>query len=120
MTCLDHVCLTQDLERIAEADELFDAVLTGSVDQEKNVARKVAAAAAAMDSSEEKPKSMTVKSQKGGAVKRKLSLYIGNFPWVRFNSHSIIDDLIFLSVTNVCSSSGHLTETLCAWLKDLE
>lgn len=80
MTLLDYIYLTQDLDRIAEADELFDAVLTGSVDQEKNVGKKVAAS---KDTSN-KPYPTTVKSQKGGTVKRKLSLYIGNFPWVGF------------------------------------
>lgn len=70
------------MDRIAEADELFDAVLTGSVNQEKNVAKKMA-----IDkdtSKEEKPKWTPVKNLKGGTVKRKLSLYIGNFPWVCF------------------------------------
>ncbi|XP_011608473.1 cleavage and polyadenylation specificity factor subunit 7 isoform X1 [Takifugu rubripes] len=69
----------QDLDRIAEADELFDAVLTGSVDQEKNVAKKMAAAKD--PSNKDKPKPATVKIQMGGTAKRKLSLYIGNFPW---------------------------------------
>lgn len=82
MTMLDCIYLTQDLDRIAEADELFDAVLTGSVDQEKNVAKKVAGAKD--PSNNDKPKPSTVKMQKGGTAKRKLSLYIGNFPWVCF------------------------------------
>lgn len=82
MTLLDYIYLTQDLDRIAEADELFDAVLTGSVDQEKNVAKKVAASKDTTN--KDKPYPTTVKSQKGGTVKRKLSLYIGNFPWVGF------------------------------------
>lgn len=70
------------MDRIAEADELFDAVLTGSVNQEKNVAKKIAIAKDT--SKEEKPKRAPVKYLKGGTVKRKLSLYIGNFPWVCF------------------------------------
>lgn len=82
MTMLDYIYLAQDLDRIAEADELFDAVLTGSVDQEKNVAKKVAAAKD--PSNKDKLKPSTVKIQKGGTAKRKLSLYIGNFPWVCF------------------------------------
>lgn len=86
ITTLDYIYLTQDLDRIAEADELFDAVLTGSVDQEKNVAKKVAAAKDT--SNKDKPKPSTVKMQKGGTAKRKLSLYIGNFPWVCFIIHS--------------------------------
>lgn len=82
MILLDYIYPTQELDRIAEADELFDAVLTGSVNQEKNVAKKMA-----IDkdtSKEEKPKWTPVKNLKGGTVKRKLSLYIGNFPWVCF------------------------------------
>ncbi|XP_071344723.1 cleavage and polyadenylation specificity factor subunit 7-like [Trachinotus anak] len=69
----------EDLNRIAEANELFDAVLTGSVDQEKKITTKV-------PTSKEKPAkeeaiSTAVKTQKGGNSLRKLSLYIGNFPW---------------------------------------
>lgn len=82
MTLLDYIYRTQDLDRIAEADELFDAVLTGSVNQEKNAAKKMAIAKDA--SKEAKPKRTPVKNLKGGTVKRKLSLYIGNFPWVCF------------------------------------
>lgn len=82
MTLLDYICPTQDLDRIAEADELFDAVLTGSVNQEKNVTKKMAIGKDT--SKEEKPKWTPVKNLKGGTVKRKLSLYIGNFPWVCF------------------------------------
>lgn len=80
MVLLDYIYPTQELDRIAEADELFDAVLTGSVNQEKNVAKKKT-----FDkdtSKEEKPRWTPVKNLKGGTVKRKLSLYIGNFPWV--------------------------------------
>lgn len=82
MALLDCIYLTQDLDRIAEADELFDAVLTGSVDRERNGAKK--AAAAKDTSNKDKAKLTNVKIQKGAAVKRKLSLYIGNFPWVCF------------------------------------
>lgn len=65
---------TQDLDRIAEANELFDAVLTGSVDQDKKVATNVA-------ETKEETQS-TVKSPNGGNSLRRLSLYVGNFPWV--------------------------------------
>ncbi|XP_018541747.1 cleavage and polyadenylation specificity factor subunit 7 [Lates calcarifer] len=69
----------EDLDRIAEANELFDAVLTGSVDQEKKGVTNV-------PPSEESPakveaQSTAVKSQTGGNSLRKLSLYVGNFPW---------------------------------------
>lgn len=86
LTLLDYIFSIQDLDRITEADELFDAVLTGSVDQEQNVAKKLAAAKVA--SNEGKPKPATVKGEKGATVKRKLSLYIGNFPWVCFITQS--------------------------------
>lgn len=80
MTLLDCICPTQDWHRIAEADELYDAVLTGSVNQERNAAKKMAIAEDT--SKEEEPERSPVKSLMGG--KRRLSLYIGNFPWVCF------------------------------------
>nr|XP_020464105.1 cleavage and polyadenylation specificity factor subunit 7 isoform X2 [Monopterus albus] len=69
----------EDLDRIAEANELFDAVLTGSVDRDKEVTTNVS-------SSKETPakveaKSTAGKPPKGGHSLRKLSLYIGNFSW---------------------------------------
>lgn len=74
----------QDLDRLAEANELFDAVLTGSVDQDKkdtaNVLPPIEAPA------KEEPNPTTVKTVKGGNSLRRLSLYIGNFSWVS-NTH---------------------------------
>lgn len=71
---------TQDLDRIAEANELFDAVLTGSVNQEdKKVTTNVVPLKETPDKEEAKS---PVKSQKGGSSLRRLALYIGNFPWV--------------------------------------
>uniref|UniRef100_UPI0037E94D15 cleavage and polyadenylation specificity factor subunit 7-like n=1 Tax=Semicossyphus pulcher TaxID=241346 RepID=UPI0037E94D15 len=73
----DLVQNDEDLDRIAEANELYDAVLTGSVD--KKVTTNV------VSPKEEPPqkedKSAKVKSSKGVNSLRKLSLYIGNFPW---------------------------------------
>ncbi|XP_029315515.1 cleavage and polyadenylation specificity factor subunit 7-like [Cottoperca gobio] len=69
----------EDLDRIAEANELFDAVLTGSVDQEKKVTTN--AEPPNKTPSKEESRSTTVKSQKGGNPLRRLALYIGNFPW---------------------------------------
>ncbi|XP_072236780.1 cleavage and polyadenylation specificity factor subunit 7-like isoform X3 [Leuresthes tenuis] len=64
----------EDLEKIAEANELFDAVLTGSVNQEKtSTCNEVPA--------KEDNKSIDEKTQKGGNALKRLSLYIGNFPW---------------------------------------
>nr|XP_046244524.1 cleavage and polyadenylation specificity factor subunit 7-like [Scatophagus argus] len=68
-----------DLDRIAETNELFDAVLTGSVDQDKKVSTN---AVPPKDSPVKvKAESTTEKSKPGGNLLRKLSLYIGNFPW---------------------------------------
>ncbi|XP_029353906.1 cleavage and polyadenylation specificity factor subunit 7-like isoform X2 [Echeneis naucrates] len=69
----------EDLNRIAEANELFDAVLTGSVDQEKKVTVKTSSPKET--SVKEEAKSAALKSPKGGNSLKKLSLYIGNFPW---------------------------------------
>ncbi|KAG7244338.1 hypothetical protein INR49_004038, partial [Caranx melampygus] len=69
----------EDLSRIAEANELFDAVLTGSVDREKKVTTKVAPPKETVAKGE--ANSPAGKTQKGGNPLRKLSLYIGNFPW---------------------------------------
>lgn len=67
------------MDRIAEANELFDAVLTGSVDQDK----KGGSVPLPTNSSvKEKANSITAKKQATGNPMRKLSLYIGNFPWV--------------------------------------
>lgn len=69
----------EDLDRIAEANELFDAVLTGSVNQDKKIVPNVTPSKKAP--AKEENKSTKVKTQKGGNLLRKLSLYIGNFPW---------------------------------------
>lgn len=71
---------TQDLDKIAEANELFDAVLTGTVDREKETTTKVASSIDG--SAKEKEKSADARREKPEKSQRKLSLYIGNFPWV--------------------------------------
>ncbi|XP_069553720.1 cleavage and polyadenylation specificity factor subunit 7-like isoform X2 [Brachyistius frenatus] len=72
----------EDLDRIAEANELFDAVLTGSVNQDKNIAAAAAAVAPVKKlPAEEEAKSTEVKTPKEGNSMRRLSLYVGNFPW---------------------------------------
>lgn len=70
----------QDLDKIAEANELFDAVLTGSVNQDKRITTKKAHFMKAP--SEEDGKSVDEYTQKGGSSLKKLAVYIGNFPWV--------------------------------------
>lgn len=71
---------SQELDRIAEANELFDAVITGSVNQEKYVANKESSP---KETSTKKPdKSTKGKTAKGRKYLRRLSVYVGHFPWV--------------------------------------
>ncbi|XP_062271624.1 cleavage and polyadenylation specificity factor subunit 7-like isoform X2 [Scomber scombrus] len=71
----------EDLDRIAEANELFDAVLTGSVDQDKKVSRNVVPPPSKETPGKETDKQEEMKTPKGGNSSKRLSLYIGNFPW---------------------------------------
>ncbi|XP_067444039.1 cleavage and polyadenylation specificity factor subunit 7-like isoform X1 [Thunnus thynnus] len=71
----------EDLDRIAEANELFDAVLTGSVNLERKVTTNVTPPHGKEMPAKEEDKQETVKTPKGGNSLRRLSLYIGNFPW---------------------------------------
>ncbi|KAL3993036.1 lymphoid enhancer-binding factor 1 [Sarotherodon galilaeus] len=68
----------EDLDRIAEANELFDAVLTGSVNQDKNVATK---SLRKETSAKEEDKSTGANTPKGPNYLRRLSVYVGHFPW---------------------------------------
>lgn len=68
-----------DLDRIAEANELFDAVLTGSVNQDKNVATKESLRK--KTSAKEEDKSTAANTPKGANYLRRLSVYVGHFPW---------------------------------------
>ncbi|KAK2920140.1 hypothetical protein Q8A73_002344 [Channa argus] len=69
----------EDLERIAEANELFDAVLTGSVNQDKKVTTNVRPPKETP--LKEEAHSSAVKTEKGAHSLRRLSLYVGNFSW---------------------------------------
>ncbi|XP_053173062.1 cleavage and polyadenylation specificity factor subunit 7-like isoform X1 [Scomber japonicus] len=71
----------EDLDRIAEANELFDAVLTGSVDQDKTVSRNVVPPPSKETPAKEMDKQEEMKTPKEGNSSKRLSLYIGNFPW---------------------------------------
>lgn len=71
---------SQDLDRIAEANELFDAVLTGSVNQDKNVATKESLCKET--SAKEEDKSTEANTPKRANYLRRLSVYVGHFPWV--------------------------------------
>lgn len=96
--------LTQDLDRIAEANELFDAVLTGSVDRDKKATKN---ATIPMDApAKERVKSTAGKSEIGGSSMRKLSLYVGNFPWVRIILTVVITFFVTLQ-SNFCCFVRH-------------
>lgn len=83
---------TQDLDRIAEANELYDAVLTGSVDRDKKVTTNVPQN---KTPTKDEAKPTTLKSQQGRHSLRRLALYVGNFPWVS-NSLSVLMLITFL------------------------
>ncbi|CAB1419740.1 unnamed protein product [Pleuronectes platessa] len=68
----------EDLDRIAEANELYDAVLTGSVDQYQSVNKSIAPEE---NSVKEEAQLTDGQTQKGGNSEKRLSLYFGNFPW---------------------------------------
>lgn len=91
--CVDFFYPSQELDRIAEANELFDAVLTGAVNQDKKVTTIVTPPRDA--SAEDNAKSTTENSKKAGNSLRKLSLYIGNFPWVSTTPLCVNDDFMF-------------------------
>ncbi|CAN9507121.1 unnamed protein product [Ophioblennius macclurei] len=67
----------EDLAKLAEANELFDDVLTGSVSKEK--AANVERSKETPDKDEDVPKQVLMHAV--GNSQRKLSLYIGNFSW---------------------------------------
>lgn len=67
----------EDLVRLAEANELFDDVLTGSVNQEK--AGNAERSKETPEKDENEPKQVV--PQATASSQRKLSLYIGNFSW---------------------------------------
>ncbi|KAF6722692.1 Cleavage and polyadenylation specificity factor subunit 7 [Oryzias melastigma] len=67
----------EDLDKIAEANELFDAVLTGSVNQDNTTFTKEDATKQAQTKNED----TSVEKAAQGNSKRRLAIYIGNFPW---------------------------------------
>ncbi|KAM4744195.1 cleavage and polyadenylation specificity factor subunit 7-like [Anableps anableps] len=80
----DHVDLysdlypsDEDLDKISEANELFDDVLTGTVDKDKTVSSKAASTKKAPEEGE----TIDEKKHKKQKTDRKLSIYVGNFPW---------------------------------------
>lgn len=74
-----HFIPTQDLDKISEANELFDAVLTGTVDKDKKGSSKAASANKASGEEENTDE----KTHKKERPVRRMSIYVGNFPWVR-------------------------------------
>lgn len=107
---------TQDLDRIAEANELFDAVLTGSVDRDKKVSTNVAPTQSKETPAKEKDNQESMKTQKGGNTLKRLSLYIGNFPWV---SHTcllwVIIHFLLLCLVQFLFFSPHSQIEQCTW-----
>lgn len=89
---------SQDLDKIAEANELFDAVLTGSVNQDKNTTTTPNVPPPKMLSATETCKS--TETQKGVNSLRRLSIYIGNFPWV--------SDIFSILLTSHVANCFHL------------
>uniref|UniRef100_A0A096M939 Cleavage and polyadenylation specific factor 7 n=1 Tax=Poecilia formosa TaxID=48698 RepID=A0A096M939_POEFO len=80
----DHVDLysdlypsDEDLDKISEANELFDAVLTGTVDKDKKVSSKTASTKKASEDGDTTEEKKHTKQK----MTRKLSIYVGNFPW---------------------------------------
>ncbi|XP_015257458.1 PREDICTED: cleavage and polyadenylation specificity factor subunit 7 [Cyprinodon variegatus] len=68
----------EDLDKVTEANELFDAVLTGTVDEDKKVSSKPVSTKKAFGEEED----ITDKTaQNEGKRARNLSIYVGNFPW---------------------------------------
>lgn len=67
------------MDKVTEANELFDAVLTGTVDEDKKVSSKPVSTKKAFGEEED----ITDKTaQNEGKRARNLSIYVGNFPWV--------------------------------------
>ncbi|KAF7664621.1 hypothetical protein LDENG_00171470, partial [Lucifuga dentata] len=71
-----------DFDKSAEANELYDAVLTGSVNQEdKKVSSKSVLFPGKEPPANKESNKSAPKTLKGGNSLKKLSLYIGNFSW---------------------------------------
>lgn len=67
----------EDLDKISEANDLFDAVLTGTVDKDKKGSSKAASAKKASGEEENTDE----KTHKKERPVRRMSIYVGNFPW---------------------------------------
>lgn len=89
----------------ADPNDLYDAVVTGSVDQ-----RRMSGGEARTHNKDlgknDNPKPLITYNYSGGQAKR-LSVYVGNFSWVSlevlFNSFSLDNFDIFTSFRNVPS-----------------
>uniref|UniRef100_A0A146YP52 Cleavage and polyadenylation specificity factor subunit 6 n=1 Tax=Fundulus heteroclitus TaxID=8078 RepID=A0A146YP52_FUNHE len=66
-----------DLDKTSEANELYDAVLTGTVDKDKKASSKVVS----RKNASEEGTTAEEQTQKEGKRARRLSIYVGNFPW---------------------------------------
>lgn len=91
---------TQDFDTIAEANELYDAVLTGSVDRDKKGSTN--AGSPNKTPTQEEANSTTEKCPDKGNPQRRLAIYIGNFPWVS-NTLSVYFNHISIVLSNIVS-----------------
>lgn len=67
------------------ANELFDAVLSGSMDKDKKAVTQVAPSKAGpteLTQSKKNTKLGVPNKEPSGKPGRKVSVYVGNFPWV--------------------------------------
>ncbi|XP_075877857.1 cleavage and polyadenylation specificity factor subunit 7-like isoform X2 [Nelusetta ayraudi] len=88
---VDDVDIYTDLSHNDDelANELFDAVLSGSMDESKKAITEVVpskvtpikAAPTKLTQSKEKAEPCVAKKNTSGNSARKLSIYVGNFPW---------------------------------------
>ncbi|XP_029904005.1 cleavage and polyadenylation specificity factor subunit 7-like [Myripristis murdjan] len=70
-----------DFDKTAEASDLYDAVLTGSVDQVKEVPSKVVTSLSKDTAAKEESIASTLISSNEVKSLKKHALYVGNFPW---------------------------------------
>ncbi|KAM3877040.1 cleavage and polyadenylation specificity factor subunit 7-like [Diretmus argenteus] len=71
----------EDFDKTDEASDLYDAVLTGSVNRMKKMHSIVVVPDCKEIPAEEQSKPPVADTNKGGNTLKKFSLYIGNFPW---------------------------------------
>lgn len=96
------------------ADELFDAVLSGSMNENKEEIAKVKHPE--VTQTKVKEKESEAKDDAGGnpaKPKPKLSIYVGNFPWVSITVCELVFTLALLIVMLLKQPSITCTCTVC-------